>query len=103
VGRKSRTKAASRRSRESLHPAPQLRVTTPRPTKARDVAPAAGAASDGVGRLRTLVARQVAAQQAVEDEILRLLGAGHSWTDIGAGVGLTRQGARQRYRRLLEE
>jgi hypothetical protein len=48
-----------------------------------------------------LVARQVAAQQAVEDEIVRLLAAGHSWTDIAAGIGLSRQGARQRYLRLL--
>jgi hypothetical protein len=66
------------------------------------VAPAAQSPSDGVERLRTLASRQVDAQQAVEAEIVRLLATGHSWTDIGAGVGLSRQGARQRYRRLLD-
>jgi hypothetical protein len=103
MGRKSRTKALSRRGRDFRRAAPQPRVSTPGPTRATFGKQAGGAASDSVGRLRTLVARQSAAQQAVEAEILRLLSAGLSWTDIGAGVGLTRQGARQRYRRLLEK
>jgi hypothetical protein len=47
-----------------------------------------------------LVEEQIAAQRAVEDEIGVLLDGGHSWTDIGHALGLTRQGARQRYRRV---
>jgi hypothetical protein len=45
-----------------------------------------------------LAARQVDAQRVVEDEIRALLILGHSWTDIGRALGLSRQGARQRYR-----
>jgi hypothetical protein len=44
-----------------------------------------------------LAAQQVDAQRAVEDEIRELLAIGHSWTDIGRALGISRQGARQRY------
>jgi hypothetical protein len=47
-----------------------------------------------------LAEQQLASQQAVEDEIRALLDGGRSWTDIGHALGLSRQGARQRYRRL---
>lgn len=52
---------------------------------------------DGCERLRMLAARQVDAQRVVEDEIRALLILGHSWTDIGRALGLSRRGARQRY------
>ncbi|WP_205843761.1 hypothetical protein [Nakamurella deserti] len=66
------------------------------------------------------LARAVAALQAIEDPIVRLdavraareefeslerdavaacRAAGHTWTDIGARYGLSRQGAQQRFRR----
>jgi hypothetical protein len=47
-----------------------------------------------------LVEEQAAAQRAVEAEIRALLHGGNSWTEIGDALGLSRQGARQRYRRL---
>jgi hypothetical protein len=47
-----------------------------------------------------LVEGQIAAQRALEDEIRVLLDGGHSWTEIGHALGLSRQGARQRYGRL---
>jgi hypothetical protein len=47
-----------------------------------------------------LVEEQIAAQQALEDEIRVLLESGQSWTEIGDALGLSRQGARQRYGRL---
>jgi hypothetical protein len=50
--------------------------------------------------LRMLVEEQIAAQQAVEDEIRVLLDGGNSWTVIGRALGISRQGARQRYGRL---
>jgi hypothetical protein len=34
---------------------------------------------------------------AIEREVGRLSATGHSWTAIGAALGVTRQGARQRY------
>ena len=58
---------------------------------------------DGCERLRTLAIRQVEAQRAVEDEIRVLLARGHSWTEIGRALGLSRQGARQRYQGRLRE
>jgi hypothetical protein len=51
--------------------------------------------------LRILAAQQVDVQRAVEDEIRELLDIGHSWTDIGRALGISRQGARQRYLRRL--
>lgn len=56
---------------------------------------------DGCDQLRVLAACQVAAQRAVEDEIRILLDRGHSWTDVGRALGLSRQGARQRYQPRL--
>ncbi len=57
---------------------------------------------DKCAQLRALVAHVADAQAAVEDEIRALLKHGQSWTDIGRALGLTRQGARQRYRRLID-
>jgi hypothetical protein len=51
-------------------------------------------------RLRCLAEARDAAQAALEAEVRSLLLAGHSWTMIGAGLGVSRQGARQRYHRI---
>jgi hypothetical protein len=82
MGRKSRAKAA-RRAVQS----------TPAPIASRD----------GLGALRQAVAHQAAAQHAVETEVVRLIRGGRSWTDVAAGLGISRQGARQRYARMLDE
>jgi hypothetical protein len=63
-------------------------------------AAAAGAPLPPVDRLQILVARQRAGQLEMEAEIRTLLMAGHTWVTIGAVLGVTRQGARQRYRHL---
>jgi hypothetical protein len=39
----------------------------------------------------------------IEDEVRCLLAEGHSWTVVGRAIGLSRQGARQRYRHLTAE
>jgi hypothetical protein len=44
-----------------------------------------------------LAAQQIDAQRTVEGEVGMLLVLGYSWTDIGRALGLSRQGARQRY------
>ena len=51
--------------------------------------------------LKVLVARRDAAQKAVDDEVRALVRQGCSWPAIGRALGVSRQGARQRYRRLL--
>lgn len=51
--------------------------------------------------LKVLVARRDAAQEAVDDEVRALVRQGCSWPAIGRALGVSRQGARQRYRRLL--
>lgn len=38
----------------------------------------------------------------LENEIRRLIGDGHSWSTVAEALGITRQGARQRYRRLVD-
>lgn len=52
-------------------------------------------------RLSLLAAELAEAQRAVENGVLCQLRRGHSWTDIGRALGVSRQGARQRYGRLL--
>jgi hypothetical protein len=52
-------------------------------------------------RLRDIALQLAAVQQALEEEVRLLVHGGHSWTEIGRALGLSRQGARQRYRRLL--
>jgi hypothetical protein len=54
-------------------------------------------------RLRELVTDLTAARLAVDTEIRALRERGASWTDIGNAVGLSRQGARQRYIHLQSE
>ncbi len=54
-------------------------------------------------RLRELVTDLTAARLAVEAEIRALRERGASWTDIGNALGLSRQGARQRYLHLQDE
>jgi hypothetical protein len=129
MGRKSRGKAAHReaRAREAVAglgasapvmasmdattraPIGPLWLTAP-PGAARMAVRVAGVGplsrsrgnrpSGDCSHLRMLVEQQAAAQRAVEAEIRALLHAGHSWTEIGDALGLSRQGARQRYRHL---
>jgi hypothetical protein len=37
----------------------------------------------------------------IEDEVRRLIDKGHSWTEVGNAIGVSRQAARQRYRHLV--
>jgi len=47
------------------------------------------------------VGRQRAVEREIEAEVCKLIERGHGWTVVGEALGLSRQGARQRYRRLL--
>lgn len=85
MGRSSRAKADRRQHRE------REAARTRRQIEA--VAPADH-------RLRCLAEARNAAEAALEAEVRSLILAGHSWTMIGAGLGVTRQGVRQRYHRL---
>jgi len=118
VGRKSRAKAARRAERaraaipassgladaNPLRPAARIpRLATPRPAEPLPTARRLpqGYASTAADRLRTLVSSQRELSGAIEQEVRSLLNQGHSWTVVGDAVGLSRQGARQRYRHLL--
>ena len=79
---------------------PGVRQAPPSPLRAVP-APAATARPEPYEKLAVLVARRAAAQEALEHEIRALLGEGCSWTAIGRVLGLSRQGARQRYHHLL--
>jgi hypothetical protein len=50
-----------------------------------------------VARLVDLAAQRRMIDRAIHDEVLKLRDAGLSWTDIGRGLDMTRQGARQRH------
>jgi hypothetical protein len=64
--------------------------------------PAPAGSKDPAERLRALAAERQRLDRAVEREVVALLRSGHPWTTIGRGLSLTRQGARQRYSRLLD-
>lgn len=118
VGRKSRAKA-ERRAERVRGPDQQTAGTLPRlgtsqVSDASVPAPQQGTTRfpvlvlappphpvDPGARLRLLLTRQRAAERDIEEEVSRLIKGGHSWTIVGAALGLTRQGARQRYRGLL--
>jgi hypothetical protein len=110
VGRKSRAKAARRAERAQFVHAkspPGLSGLS----EAANFSPAAVAApplarlpasgrSSAADHLRRLLERQGELQGEIEDEVRRLLAQGESWTVVGRALGLSRQGARQRYRHL---
>jgi hypothetical protein len=73
----------------------------PTPIAMSPISGPASAAVDPASRLRALVAERRRLDRAVQHEVIALLHSGRSWTTIGRGLGLSRQGARQRYRRLL--
>jgi hypothetical protein len=54
-----------------------------------------------VADLRLLAGRQQEVERDIELAVRALIDAGQSWTVVGQALGLSRQGARQRYRRLL--
>jgi hypothetical protein len=120
--REARTRAAIAVPAAAVVDAPSLVGSTPPPTQwyalptePRRPAPSSGFVDrvDAVprpvrnppptgdcDRLRDMALQWAAIQQALEEEVRVLVDGGHSWTEIGRALGLSRQGARQRYRRL---
>jgi len=52
--------------------------------------------------LRAAAAGRRAAEERLEASVIAAKAAGLSWSTIGAQLGVTRQGARQRYERLID-
>ena len=119
MGRKSRTKAA-RRAERARSPGsaasgslagpgtswvPDASKPAPPQAAAQFAVPASPPPphpADPGAHLRFLLTRHRAAERDIEEEVHRLIISGHSWAIVGAALGLTRQGARQRYRGLLD-
>jgi hypothetical protein len=59
-------------------------------------------AGDVLVELRAAAAARRAAEERLESAVLAGRSAGLSWGVIGAQLGVTRQGARQRFERLTE-
>lgn len=93
VGRKSRSKAMRRASR--IRTSDQRQPLRPSASIER--------AADPAEHLRLLADRQRVGQLELEKEIRRLIGDGHSWSLVAGALGMSRQGARQRYKRLLDD
>lgn len=53
--------------------------------------------------LRVAAAARRGAEERVEAAVIAAKAAGLSWGSIGAQLGVTRQGARQRYERVIAE
>ena len=116
MSRKGRTAAKARAARRRADAAAR---STSTPPPALDRAPAGPAqpslapwvpptlnwtepvpAPDPCNGLRGLVDAARAAGAAVDAEVARLHDAGVGWPAIAAALGITRQGARQRYLRV---
>ncbi len=119
MGRKSRAKAARRAQQRQVSTtsaqrwdaageppvAPGESWPSLRTDKWPVVAPQAlpqDAAVDPGCRLRSLSAQQKGLLDEIEREIGVLLEHGHNWSTVGAALGISRQGARQRYRHLID-
>jgi hypothetical protein len=119
LGRKSRAKAARRAERSRIMTGASVSLpdvpgrggganfsglATPSAGNATPLSrlprPDRSAAADQV---RRLVDRRAALEREIEDEIRSLLEQGHSWTVVGSALGLSRQGARQRYQHLATD
>jgi len=53
--------------------------------------------ADPIGGLAELRALQRALDKAMRDTVAKARGAGHSWTEIGAALEMTRQSAWERF------
>ena len=99
--RRKRTPAQARRDKQRANTA--ARAASPPPSGPNRVVwpptPAAIAAKQTTA-LRNLVAAQAKADQAVDEEVARLRDLGAGWPVIATALGVTRQGARQRYSEL---
>lgn len=83
-----------RRSRGRRRSTAAKTVSSPAVPGARSVGPLVPPETH---ELRRLVERRSKVESAIEREVARLSAMGLSWTAIGAALGVTRQGARQRY------
>jgi len=116
MGRKSRAKAARRAERARLSiQAASRPPEAPAQTRPTVFSVPAGASpvsapplphlprsgrSTAIERLKRLVERQRELHAEIEDEVRGLLEQGQSWTVVADAIGISRQGARQRYRHL---
>jgi hypothetical protein len=116
MGRKSRAKAARRAERARLAiqatSRPPEAATQTRPTVISEPAGASAVSatplphlppsgrSTVIDQLKRLVERQRELHAEIEDEVRGLLEQGQSWTVVADAMGISRQGARQRYRHL---
>lgn len=91
MGRASRRRADQRAS-VTAKVFPPSRV--PRPAPVREVP---WAARDGLARLAELRAQQRQLEQQVDEQVRQLIQTGVSWADLGRALGISRQGAGQRY------
>lgn len=57
------------------------------------------AIADPIDRLDAVRAAREELERRERDAVAACRDAGHTWTDIGARYGLSRQGAQQRFRR----
>ncbi len=119
MGRKSRAKAARRAQQRQVSTTSAQRLDAAEeppvapgeswPSQRADkwpvVAPQAlpqDATVDPGRRLRSLSTQQKGLLDEIEHEIGVLLEHGHNWSTVGAALGISRQGARQRYRHLID-
>ena len=72
--------------------------TAPRKRLARTVA-ALAAIEDPIERLEATRTAREELERREREAVAACRAAGHTWTDIGARYGLSRQGAQQRFRR----
>jgi hypothetical protein len=89
VGRASRRRSEQR--------AAAAGATTPVPERRWQPDPALTSPWPGLERLAALRAEQHRLERLVEQEVAGLVRLGVGWGDVGRALGVSRQGARQRF------
>lgn len=91
MGRASR-KRADQRASVTAKVFAQSRMPRPAPVRA-----VPWAAREGLVRLAELRAQQRQLERQVDEQVRALIAKGATWADLGRALGVSRQGARQRY------
>lgn len=69
----------------------------PRPSRPAPVRAVPWVARDGLEHLSELRTQQRELERQVEEQVRELIAKGVSWAALGRALGISRQGARQRY------
>jgi len=78
----------------------RFHAVLPSEQRLRDLTDEAAAADDPMGALQRLIELRDELEGTIDGQVARALAAGHSFGDLARALGISRQAAHRRYRRL---